>query len=274
MAPRKGRNLSADQKFSLVVDNLSGGYKTVGQMVYAVLKEGILSGAFEPGEWLRQESLAEAIGVSRIPVRSALLQLESEGMVTFHPHRGARVRTLTVDQVDEIYRLRTLLETYALRRACQSISPERLEALRLTAKQLDEQGEGGEFLDLRISFYRQLYDADRNPQLVELIEELRSHVGRYFLGIHFSASVHHHATVVRLIAKGDIDGAEEWLTKHLDQVRIGIRYLLEEGQASGDGAEFPTPKAPTIARPAKRAPAKKSAARTIKTAKPTATSKL
>jgi DNA-binding GntR family transcriptional regulator len=231
MAPRKGRNLSADQKFSVVVDSLSGGYKTVGQMVYAVLKEAILTGAFAPGEWLRQESLAEAIGVSRIPVRTALLQLESEGMITFHPHRGARVRTLTSEQVDEIYRLRTLLEVYALRRAVESMTPERLGKLSAIAKQLDAQDEGGEFLEIRIAFYRTLYDAERNPLLVEMIEDLRSHVGRYFLAIRFAQHAHHHAAVVKQIAKGDIAGAEEWLTKHLDQVRLGIRDLIAEDSA-------------------------------------------
>ncbi|HKC29747.1 MAG TPA: GntR family transcriptional regulator, partial [Jatrophihabitans sp.] len=71
MAPRKERDLLGDRQFAALVDQLSGGYKTIGQMVYSVLREAILSGAFAPGEWLRQESLAEAIGVSRIPVRTA-----------------------------------------------------------------------------------------------------------------------------------------------------------------------------------------------------------
>src|SRR4051794_175601 len=99
MAPRKRRNLSTDTRFAHVVDQVAGGYRTIGEMVYAVLKEAIMNGAFAPGEWLGQESLATAIGVSRIPVRTALLQLEAEGLVTFHPHRGARVRNLTAEQI-------------------------------------------------------------------------------------------------------------------------------------------------------------------------------
>lgn len=251
MAPRKGRNLSTDQKFSVVVDNFSSDYKTVGQMVYAVLREAILTGAFAPGEWLRQESLAEAIGVSRIPVRTALLQLESEGMITFHPHRGARVRTLTAEQVDEIYRLRILLETYALRRAIETMTPERLASLAEMAKQLDDGDEGGEFLELRIAFYRSLYESDRNPLLVEMIEDLRSHVGRYLLGIRFVAHAHHHASVVKQIARGDLAGAEEWLTKHLDQVRMGIRDLIVE-DATDSGLEVAAePKQPAAKRTSK-----------------------
>jgi DNA-binding GntR family transcriptional regulator len=232
MAPRKGRDLSADQQFTGLVQNLSGGYKTVGQMVYAVLREAILSGAFSPGDWLRQESLAEAIGVSRIPVRTALLQLESEGMITFHPHRGARVRTLTPEQIDEIYRLRTLLETYALARASRQIEPERLARLRRLAVKLDRQRQGSGFLDLRIEFYRELYEASSNPLLVELIDDLRNHVGRYYLGI--KASHQNHVDLVNKLEEGSVDGAIEWLTSHFDRVRQSITEIAAESDVDED----------------------------------------
>lgn len=228
MAPRKGRNLTKDARFAEVVEQLAGGYKTIGQMVYAVLREAIISGAFAPGEWLRQESLAAAIGVSRIPVRTALLQLESEGLVTFHPHRGARVRSLSPSQIDEIYRLRTLLESYALRLSMNRMTPERLERLRKLAQKLDQQPEGGEFLDVRVKFYRELYDADANPLLVEMIEELRGHVGRYLLSFRFDHQHHsRHIDLVNRIASGDLAAAESWLYAHLEGVRAGIQALAQ-----------------------------------------------
>lgn len=230
MAPRKERDLAGDRQFAALVEQLSGGYKTIGQMVYAVLREGIMTGAFAPGEWLRQESLAEAIGVSRIPVRTALLQLESEGLITFHPHRGARVRTLTPEQIDEIYRLRTLLECYAVERACHDIEPDRLALLQTIAKKLDRHKEGDEFLDLRIRFYRELYAAESNPLLVEMIDDLRSHVGRYYLGFKFPDRHRHHTDLIARIADGDLDGAKSWLTEHFDRIRMGIKELAAEDQ--------------------------------------------
>jgi DNA-binding GntR family transcriptional regulator len=232
MAPRKGRSLANDSQFSVVVKNLSGGYKTITELVYAVLKEAILNGAFAPGEWLRQESIAEAIGVSRIPVRTALVQLESEGMITFHPHRGAMVRTLTPEQIDEIYRLRILLESYAVSRIFAApIDPDRLDRLRSMAARLDEQPEGSEFLDLRIEFYRELYDIKNNPLLVQMIDDLRSHVGRYYLGFKFPHRDRHHSDLVERIASGDMEGATAWLTVHFDTVRSGIRELAAEDNA-------------------------------------------
>ncbi len=236
MAPRKDRDLAGDRQFVALVEQLSGGYKTIGQMVYAVLREAIMSGAFAPGEWLRQESLAEAIGVSRIPVRTALLQLESEGIITFHPHRGARVRTLTPEQIDEIYRLRILLECYAVECACTEVEPDRLERLQTLAKKLDRHKQGDEFLDLRIRFYRELYDAERNPLLVEMIDDLRSHVGRYYLAIKFPDRHRHHTDLIERIAEGDIAGAKAWLTNHFDRIRTGIKELAAVDEQKAEEA--------------------------------------
>jgi DNA-binding GntR family transcriptional regulator len=237
MAPQKSRNFGEDTRFASVVDQLAGGYKTIGQMVYAVLREALLSGAFAPGEWLRQESLATAIGVSRIPVRTALLQLESEGLVTFHPHRGARVRTLSPAQINEIYRLRALLEAHALRLSMSRMAPRRLAILRSLAEQLDGQPEGAEFLDVRVHFYNEVYDAENNPLLVEMIHELRRHVGRYLLSFRL---VHHqhskHVDLIEHLAAGDLAGAEMWLYSHLDGVRAGILELAADEDSAAETA--------------------------------------
>jgi DNA-binding GntR family transcriptional regulator len=233
--PAKRRNLSADDRFNAVVAQFAGGYKTIGEMVYGVLREAIVTGAFAPGEWLRQEALAEAIGVSRIPVRTALLQLEAEGMVNFHPHRGARVRTLSTAQIDEIYRLRMLLEPYALQLSMARMTPERVERLRVLAATLDAGEEGDDLIETRMLFYRETYDAVHNPLLVEIIEELRGHVGRYLLSFRVNhAHEGGHADLVAHIAAGDLTAAESWLRAHLDDVRRSIRLLVAADEAPVD----------------------------------------
>lgn len=236
MVPRKARDLSQVSQFADLVNQLATGYKTIGEMVYAVIREAIVNGALPPGEWLRQETLAEAIGVSRIPVRTALLQLESEGLVTFQPHRGAKVRNLSARQIDEIYQLRILLETHALRLSMATMTPERLEVLEQLADELDREPQGNPFLDLRVRLYRELYDAENNPLLVQMIEELRGYVGRYLLGFRIEHA-RRHATLVKYMAAGDAPGAESWLRHHLDGVRTGIISLAlaadEAGQPVG-----------------------------------------
>jgi DNA-binding GntR family transcriptional regulator len=212
-----------------VVARLAGGYRSIGDMVYDVLREAILSGAFAPGEHLRQEALATAIGVSRLPVRAALVRLDAEGLVEFHPRRGAVVQTLTHSEITEIYELRSLLETYALRKSMTTMTPERVARLRELAAQLDSEAEGDPFLEKRVLFYRELYDAGNAPRLTELIEGLRSSVGRYLLGWRVSQPGTGHAThsqLVEHVAKGDVDGAEQWLRQHLREVSAGVDNLL------------------------------------------------
>jgi DNA-binding GntR family transcriptional regulator len=235
MPAKSARKLSDDTRFAKVIDQLASGYRTIGQMVYAVLHEAIVTGAFAPGEWLRQESLAEAIGVSRIPVRSALLQLESEGLVTFHPHRGARVRSLSPAQIDEVYGLRLLLESHALRLSMARMTPDRVERIRNLAEQLDSEPEGPEFINTRVQFYREVYDAVHNPLLVEMIEQLRAHVGRYLLGFRFDGQHRHrHTELAERIANGDLIPAEHWVRAHLEEVRSGILELATKEYESSD----------------------------------------
>jgi DNA-binding GntR family transcriptional regulator len=235
MAPKKGRDYGSDPRFNDVVKQMAGSYRTMSQMVLEVIRESIVTGTLAPGEWLRQESLANAIGVSRIPVRNALLQLQAEGLVVFHPHRGARVRSLTIEQLDEIYRLRSLLETYALRLSMPRMTGDRVELLRSLAAQMDAKPEGGEFVDVRVRFYRALYDDDSNPLLVQMIEQLRSSVGRYLLGFRIHGKhVRRHSDLVDTVASGDLLGAEAWLYEHLAAVRHGIESVSEHDSDESD----------------------------------------
>ena len=80
------------------------------QQLLDSIREDILSGQYEPHSKLRQDALAEKYGVSRIPVREALLQLEGEGLVSIQPRRGAIVTPLSLLEVDDVFALRLLLE--------------------------------------------------------------------------------------------------------------------------------------------------------------------
>jgi DNA-binding GntR family transcriptional regulator len=192
----------------------------VGDLAYSVLRQGILSGVLEPGTHLRQDALAESLGISRIPVRSALIQLEADGLIDFRPHRGAIVTRLTPEQVGEIYELRILLETHALRKAMASMTPERMRRLRQLAERVDEHESGDDYLESRIAFYAELYDSAGNPLLAGLIERLRADVGRFWLRKRLVGRSHEpgHSRLLELVAAGDADGAAAWLQAHLSEV--------------------------------------------------------
>ncbi len=206
----------------------STGYRSVGAMVYEVLRDAILSGALAPGEKLRQESLAEAIGVSRLPVRSALIQLESDGLVLFHERRGAVVTTLSEGQVREIYELRTVLEGFALREAIRTMTPDRLASLRALATIADSTGDGAEFVDARDKFYDALYGAENHPLLTQIVADLRLKVGGYLLGRRIDVEHGHtHSALVDVVEGGDADAAVAVLARHLQSVCDGVVLLLD-----------------------------------------------
>src|SRR5688500_16517692 len=105
--------------------------QTVASMTLDALRDGILHGNYAEGEPLRQDALADELGVSRIPIREALQRLEAEGLVTFTPHRGAIVSSLSLSEIEEVFELRATIETDLLRRALP----------RLTTYELDQADE-------------------------------------------------------------------------------------------------------------------------------------
>ncbi len=222
--------------FRSIVSRHGRQYRTVGDMVYEVLRESILKGVFAPGEHLRQDRLAEAIGVSRIPIRSALFQLESEGLITFHPYRGAVVNELTGAEMREIYDIRAVLEALALRNAVEAMTPERLAHLEQLAGALNDITDGETFLAERNAFYRELYDAERQPRLVAMIERLRDEAGRYWLDrkVEYVSrpGERDHVSLVALIGAGDVDAAVQWVGDHLRRVRDELIALMKAGEGT------------------------------------------
>lgn len=217
-------NLVTDEggSFQSIVNRHGRQFRTVGDMAYEVIREGILTGVFAPGERLRQDALATQIGVSRIPVRSALMKLESQGLITFEPYRGAIVNTLTAAAAKEIYEIRTVLEEHALRKAMTAMTPERLVRLEQLATELNSVENGEEFLQRRGEFYQELYDMKRQPRLVAVINRLREEVARYSLDHNVDyvrpPGERDHAEVLRYLRANDVDGAVQWLRDHLDHV--------------------------------------------------------
>src|SRR3954470_7939582 len=101
--------------------------QTIASMTVEALRERILRGDYPDGEPLRQDALADELGVSRIPVREALRQLEAEGLVTFNPHRGAVVSSLSLDEIVELFELRADIECDLLARAVPRMAKEQLD---------------------------------------------------------------------------------------------------------------------------------------------------
>jgi len=107
------------------------------EYAYGILRQAILEGLIRPGERLILDHLAEQLQMSRTPVREALLMLEADGLVQRRPKRGMVVRSYTERDVDEVYRLRAILEGVAAREAAVRIGTEQVERMRKLCQEMD-----------------------------------------------------------------------------------------------------------------------------------------
>jgi DNA-binding GntR family transcriptional regulator len=114
---------------------------TAQEAVLSELRRAIISGELKPGQPIRQDVLAEELGVSRVPLREALKILQGEGQVEYQPRRGYAVTRLDLDDLREAYRIRQLLETEAARISVPHFSDADLKALAEAARAVDLAGD-------------------------------------------------------------------------------------------------------------------------------------
>jgi DNA-binding GntR family transcriptional regulator len=144
------------------------------------LRDAILAGYFGPGEQLREEPLARSMGVSRGPVREALLRLEREGLVVVRRNRGAFVAQLAAEDLEEVYTLRLAIERLAVQRVVRLATEEQLSGLQAMVDRMAEVAAGGiseqEAADLDLRFHDLLYGASHHRRLNESWANLRPQV--------------------------------------------------------------------------------------------------
>ena len=156
--------------------------QTVASMTLDALRDGILHGHYAEGEPLRQDALADELGVSRIPIREALRQLETEGLVTFNPHRGAIVSSLSLAEIEEVFDLRASIEPDLMRRAIPHLTTHQLdqadEVLDRYAVAL-RTGDVAKWGVLNWQFHATLYAPAARPVTMNLVQRLHQQSDRY-----------------------------------------------------------------------------------------------
>jgi DNA-binding GntR family transcriptional regulator len=148
---------------------------TTGRHALEGLRRAIAAGELRPGERIRQEEVAAALGVSVAPVREALATLEQEGQVTYLPRRGYFVAELGLAELEEIYELRRLLEERAARRALPGIDDDRLAAIERAARECGIAARAGDVaaeLAANRRFHFGILESPDQPQTQRLIRLL------------------------------------------------------------------------------------------------------
>ncbi|MGI5459135.1 GntR family transcriptional regulator [Streptomyces sp. CA-249302] len=214
--------------------------RRAADLVFEHLQERIVSGELAPGDRLDPTEIAASLGVSRTPVREALLQLDSAGLVQRLPYRGVVVAELDVRLAEEVAALRIHLETLAVRIAVPRLLDEDLAAMREAHERLGAALAGDhtqrDFNELNRRFHMALYRRAESPVLLREIESLAGQAER--IRMHFDLrhgpAEQHHAIILDACERRDTEAVavatlDHILTAH--RLMMGAEYVMQPDSA-------------------------------------------
>ncbi|WP_052341060.1 GntR family transcriptional regulator [Salinarimonas rosea] len=216
------------------------GHRTIALSAAEELRRRILEGEFPGGFQLRQDALASEFGVSRIPIREALVQLESEGLVKIHPHRGAVVSELSVSEVEELFDLRALLEPRLLKLSAPRLTQADfadLDAI-LSEYSAEMRAENpSRWGALNTELHMLLYKHADQPRTAVIVATLLQNTDRYTrIQLAFTdgrvRAEEEHAVLVDLCRQRDIRGACALLKEHIQNVRRTLVSFLSDTRSA------------------------------------------
>ncbi|MGH3522672.1 MAG: GntR family transcriptional regulator, partial [Mycobacterium sp.] len=198
------------------------------EYVRQAVRAAILDGTLAAGVRLVQSELADQLGVSTTPLREALRDLATEGLVVFDPHRGALVRALDLDEVREIYALRVLLEPEMVRRVIHQITEDHLEPAAELQRKMDEVTDVAAWVELNREFHEVLAEPGRDSRLANILNGLRDSAVAY-VALSLKAKEKQaketnaeHAELIEHYRNRDVDAAVALTIQHLESTLAAI----------------------------------------------------
>jgi DNA-binding GntR family transcriptional regulator len=208
--------------------------------IFESLRNAIVDGRLVAGNLYSVQSLANDLGVSRTPVREALIDLESRGMVSFERNQGVRVLQTSVHDLKEILTLRILLEVPAAYRATEQVTPAVLKTLKKLLDQGEERIKADDYrgvLDVDRAFHRTILEASGNRRLAEYVDHLRDLI--VMRGLYTSEAERdlrqysgQHGEIYEALEAGEPNQAAEAMRSHL--INTARELLNRAGDADGE----------------------------------------
>ena len=197
--------------------------RSLGQSVYENLKQAIVRGELDPGSRVVESRVAEALDISRTPVREAIHKLEREGLLRQNPTGGFFVKGLSRADIEETFGIRSVLESYAARLAAIKHRQEELKPLEekiseyqqcLDRKDMDA------LPRINTEFHDLLYALSRSPRLIKTINDLKDQIFRFrqvILKMEEMAKISNkdHRLMLKYIRRRDADGVERLVREHI-----------------------------------------------------------
>lgn len=211
-----------------------GGPGTTTQHALDELRRAIVAGRYRPGQRVGQEEIAERLGVSLAPVREALRALEQEGQVVYRPRRGYFLTELHVEDLQEIYALRALLEERAVRHALPTLDDDALERIELAARDCATAAERGDVaaeLEANRRFHFGMLESPDQTHTMRLIRLLWDSTEAYRAMYYNSPeerrkTVEAHDEILGAVRRKDVDEVVAALNEHREQALRVLTSVL------------------------------------------------
>jgi DNA-binding GntR family transcriptional regulator len=208
--------------------------RTMSGDVAAALRGRILDGTFAEGSNLRQDALALQLGVSRIPLREAFQQLAAEGLVTLVPHRGAVVSSLSLEDIEELFDLRALIEPDLLERAVPRMTSVDLAKAESALNAYDDSFDAADIVswgDINRRFHMALHAPAGRRRSLALVESLLANTDRYTrlqlaLTDGIARAQREHRILLELCRAGRTSAAGELLRAHIQHAAADLLAFL------------------------------------------------
>lgn len=211
-----------------------GKRQTTPSLVADVLREAILSGVLKAGQPLPQDEIAAQFGLSRIPVREALRQLEGEGWVTLYPHRRAVVSVLSYQELREMCEIRVALETTALRLAVPRLTADDLARAEEILEAADRESDvSAHWSEHNWIFHATLYAPADRPRLLAMSKSLHDNVDRYLRMYSFilddykAKGQQEHRHILDACRRRDSESAVALLGEHIGDIADLLAAYLQ-----------------------------------------------
>jgi len=211
----------------------------VANQVADVLRQWIMIGRLAAGRHIKQEEIAEELGVSRVPVREAFVILEAEGIIVRQKYKGAFVAEISLAEIKETYLLRDLLESLLLEKALPHISEDHLRQAENIIRQSDEAQTGQDWTRLNMEFHMTLYRPSQLSLTMQTLVSMLRRTDRYFrLQQAISLTLRdtsrdEHQKIVDIIRSGDHEAALQAMRLHIQANAEEVTEYLQSQAVAG-----------------------------------------
>jgi DNA-binding GntR family transcriptional regulator len=207
--------------------------KSATEIVFDSLRQAIIMGEMEDGEPLRQEEIAKAFNTSRIPVREAIARLEQLGLVESRRYKGAVVAAISIEEFDEIFDLRAVVESDAMRRAVPLMTKASLAEARSYHVAFATATEPEAWTALNRKFHCCLYEVANSPNYLKVINGLLDRLDRYLraqlsLTDGMARATREHEIILSTCEAGDAERAAALTYDHVQGAKASLLNYLKE----------------------------------------------